>query len=122
MGLFKRNEDDTQEQERRPANPSNFVIFRLLAVGYLLWSFWQMVQSYMQEGEEKPSLTLMIVAAVILVGGAVWIAWITWRQWKRMKAEQADDDDEDEDEDEDEAEEETQEPQRIGDVAEEETE
>lgn len=121
MGLFRRNEDDTQEQEKRPVNPTNMVTFRLLAIGYLLWSLWQMVKLYQAGGEDKPSVPLMIAAVVLFFGGSVWIAWITYKQWKQLKAAQLEDDDDDDDDDED-PEEESEQIQEIGDASEGETE
>ena len=84
MGLFKNNDEETQEQTR-PANPNNMVLIRLLAVGYLMYILYQMVTAYIAGSEDAPSLGLLIAAIVIFAGGSVWIAVITYKQWKQMK-------------------------------------
>lgn len=84
MGLFKNNDEETQEQTH-PANPNNMVLIRLLAVGYLMYILYQMVTAYIAGSEDAPSLGLLIAAIVIFAGGSVWIAVITYKQWKQMK-------------------------------------
>lgn len=85
MGLFNRN---NEEEQKRPVNPNNMVLIRLLAIGYLMYCLYEMFKMYITGGEDAPALWLLIGATVLFVGGSVWIAIITWRQFKRMKAEQ----------------------------------
>ena len=85
MGLFRKNND---EQEKRPVNPNNMVLIRLLAVGYLMYCLYEMIEMYIAGGEDAPSLGLLIGAIVLFVGGSVWVGIITWRQFKRLKEEQ----------------------------------
>lgn len=87
MGLFKKNEEENQEQAR-PANPNNMVLIRVLAVGYLMYTLYQMVTAYISGSEDAPSLGLLIAAIVIFVGGSVWIGVISVKQYKQMKAAQ----------------------------------
>lgn len=88
MGLFRKNEAQTQEQETRPANPTNMVLIRVLAVGYLMYTLYNMITAYIAGGEDAPSLGLLIAAIVIFVGGSVWIGVISYKQYKQMKAAQ----------------------------------
>jgi len=81
MGLFKKNE----EQEARPVNPKNTMLIRALAVGYLLYTVYNMIRLYMEGGEDAPSLGLLIAAVVLFVGGSVWIGILSFKQWKQMK-------------------------------------
>lgn len=86
MGLFKKN---TQEEApRRPINPTNMVLIRLLAVGYVLWLLKDLVVMYIEGGEDAPSLLMLIVTAVVFLGGSGWILWTTFKQYKQIKAQQ----------------------------------
>lgn len=85
MGLFRKNEDEQQEQTR-PANPNNMLLIRALAVGYLMYILYQMVTAYITGSEDAPSLGLLIAAIVIFLGGSVWIVVISYKQYKQMKA------------------------------------
>ena len=86
MGLFRKNEE-TQQEEKRPVDPGKMVLFRLLAVGYLLYTLYQMVTSYIAGGEDAPSVGLLIAAIVIFAGGSLWIGLITYKQYKQIRAE-----------------------------------
>ena len=81
MGLFgnKNNEDQA------PRNPSNTVMFRLLAVGYVAYLCIQMVKTYTEGGPDAPSLTMLIGGIAVLGGGALFLAWLTYKEWKRNK-------------------------------------
>lgn len=81
--LFKKNE----EKEERPVNPNALLGIRALAVGYLIYSLWQIVKMYMEGGEEAPSIWLLLLAIVVLGGGAVWIAIMTFLKLKQLKEE-----------------------------------
>ena len=85
MGLFRKNED---EQEKRPVNPTNMVLIRLLAVGYLMYCLYQMANAYFTGSEDAPQLWLLLLATVVFVAGAVWVVIVTYRQFKRLKEEQ----------------------------------
>ena len=83
MGLFKKNE----EQEATPVNVNNVMLIRLLAVGYVLYTVYNMIQLYIQGGEDAPSLGLLIGTVVLFVGGSVWIGVLTYKQWKQARQE-----------------------------------
>lgn len=86
MGLFKKNSQE--EAPRRPINPTNMVLIRLLAVGYVLWLLKDLVVMYIEGGEDAPSLLMLIVTAVVFLGGSGWILWTTFKQYKQIKAQQ----------------------------------
>ena len=80
MGFFsKKNEDQA------PRNPSNTVMFRVLAIGYVAYLCIQMVKTYTAGGPDAPSLTMMIISVAVLGCGALFLAWLTYREWKIAK-------------------------------------
>lgn len=82
--LFKKNE----EKEQRPVNPTTLFGIRALAVGYLIYCLWQIIKMYMEGGEGAPSIWLLLLAIVVLGGGAVWIAIITFLKLRQLKEEE----------------------------------
>lgn len=88
MGLFnfgKKKPAEEEQTPRQPGNPTTMVMFRLLAIGYVLWILKDLVQAYLAGGEEAPSLWLLLGSIAVLGGGCVFIGIMTFRQWKRMK-------------------------------------
>ena len=82
MGFFKK---DTEEENSTPRNPSNVVMFRLLAVGYVAYLCIQMVQLYLEGGPDAPSLPLLIGGVLLLGGGAAFLAIMTYKEYKTNK-------------------------------------
>ena len=81
--LFKK-----KEKEDRPVNPNTLLGVRVLAVGYLIYCLWSIIKMYMEGGEDAPSLWLLILAIVVLGGGAVFIAVVTVQKIKQLKEEE----------------------------------
>ena len=81
MGFFSKNNNE----DSAPRNPSNIVMFRLLAVGYVAYLCIQMVKTYTEGGPDAPSLTVLICGLVLLGGGALFLAYLTYAEWKRNK-------------------------------------
>lgn len=81
--LFKK-----KEKEERPVNPNTLLGVRILAVGYLIYCLWSIIKMYMEGGEDAPSLWLLILAIVVLGGGAVFIAVVTIQKIKQLKDEE----------------------------------
>lgn len=84
MALFKKN-DPAQESDQPPRNPNNAVMFRVLAVGYVLYLCIQMIQTYTKGGPDAPSLGMLIVGVVLLGGGAAFLGVLSYLEWKRNK-------------------------------------
>ena len=59
--------------------------FRLFAIGVVLYWLAELVIDYFKGGPEAPTLTLLIVAVLVLGGGAVLVGILTWKTWKAEK-------------------------------------
>ena len=92
MALFnfgKKKQEETEEQgPKNPGNPTTMVMFRLLAIGYVIWILKDLVQAYIAGGPEAPSLALLLGAIGVLGTGCVVLGIMSYQQWKRMKAAQ----------------------------------
>lgn len=84
MKLFGSGEQKSAQEQ--PANPHFTLMIRVLAVGYLGYCLWEILKLYRAGGEDAPSLPLLIVAVVVLGGGAVWVAITSFLQWKKDQA------------------------------------
>lgn len=76
-----------KEKEKKPVNPTTLFGVRVLAVAYLGYSLWQIIRMYIEGGEQAPSLLLLILAIVVLGGGAVFIAVATILKLKQLRDE-----------------------------------
>lgn len=90
MGLFNKKKQEGAEEEtpQRQVNPTNMVLVRLLAVGYVLWILKDLVVVYVEGGEGAPKLWVLILTIVLFLAGCGWILWITFKQYKQLKARQ----------------------------------
>lgn len=84
MGFFNKKRE-SEEQNAAPRNPSNVIMFRLLAVGYVGYLCIQMIKLYVEGGPDAPSLPLLIGGVVLLGGGALFLAFITYKEYKKNK-------------------------------------
>ena len=71
---------------RTPDDLKRMLLLRALAVGVVLYWLYEIVVGFFRGGPEAPSLTLLILALVVLGGGAVLIAVLTYRFWKQQMA------------------------------------
>lgn len=81
MGFFNKNNNE----DAAPRNPSNVVMFRVLAVGYVAYLCIQMVKTYTEGGPDAPSLPMLIGGIALLGGGALFLAILTYKEWKTNK-------------------------------------
>ncbi len=81
MGFFNKN----NEENSTPRNPSNVVMFRLLAVGYVAYLCIQMIKMYVDGGPDAPSLGMLIGGVALLGGGAAFLAIMTYKEYKTNK-------------------------------------
>jgi hypothetical protein len=85
MGFFSKKQNTKTKAE--PRNPTNFMIFRLLAVGYLAYLCVDMVKLYLAGGPDAPSLPILIGILAVLGGGTIFVAIVSYKAWKKSKAE-----------------------------------
>ena len=83
MGLFNKNASN--EENQTPRNPSNVIMFRVLAVGYVVYLCVEMIKTYTAGGADAPSLPMLIGGLVLLGGGALFLAILSYREYKRSK-------------------------------------
>ena len=84
MGLFKKNTNN--EENQAPRNPSNVIMFRVLAVGYVAYLCIEMIKTYTAGGPDAPSLPMLIGGLVLLGGGALFLAVLSYKEYKAGKA------------------------------------
>ena len=84
MGLFKKNTNN--EENQAPRNPSNVIMFRVLAVGYVAYLCIEMIKTYTAGGPDAPSLPMLIGGLVLLGGGALFLAVLSYKESKAGKA------------------------------------
>ena len=87
MGFLNFGKKDEQSQQRQPGNPTTMVMFRILAIGYVLWMLKDFVMAYVNGAEDAPSLLAVIGVSVLFVGACTWLGIMTYKQWKQMKEE-----------------------------------
>ena len=89
MGLFnfgKKNPQEKEVQEQKaPGNPTTMILFRVLAIGYVLWMLKDVVKAYFAGGPDAPNGWFVLISCVVLGAGCVWIAIVSFKQWKQMK-------------------------------------
>ncbi len=89
MGLFnfgKKNPQNEEVQEQKaPGNPTTMILFRVLAIGYVIWMLKDVVKAYFAGGPDAPSGLFVLVSVLVLGAGCVWIGIMSYKQWKQMK-------------------------------------
>ena len=48
----------------------------------MLYQLYEVIRMYVEGGPEAPALWKLVLAIVVLGGGAGVIAFLTWRDWK----------------------------------------
>ena len=59
---------------------------RLMAAGVVLYWYYELILLYVQGGPEAPSLLMMILAGILMVGGAIFVGITSWQIYKKEKA------------------------------------
>ena len=63
-------------------NPKGALAFRIFAIGAILYFLADLILAYVKGGEGAPTPALILVATVILGGGAILVGILTWKAWK----------------------------------------
>lgn len=67
-------------------SPETALTIRLAGAGIVLYWYYEIVQMFLQGGEEAPSVLLLILAGIVMVGGAAVIGISAYRLYKQEKA------------------------------------
>lgn len=59
---------------------------RLMAAGVVLYWYYELVVLYVRGGPDAPSLTAMILAGILMVGGAIFVGITAWQIYKKEQA------------------------------------
>ena len=78
---------ETRTDFRKTNDASRAATFRLVAIAVVLYWLFGIVKAYFEGGPEAPSLALLIVAVVVMGGGAALVGWLTWKNWKKAREE-----------------------------------
>ena len=85
MGIFSKKQSESEP--RTPRNPNNLVMFRVLAIGYLLYLCVSIVKLYLAGGPDAPSVTALVLGLAFLGGGGIFLGILSYKEWKRGKEE-----------------------------------
>ncbi len=75
-------------QNPKVKNPTAMLFMCGIVILAVLYMLWQVVSAYLAGGEGAPSLTVVIVGALLLVGGCIFIGSMAFRLYKQSKEEQ----------------------------------
>ena len=70
-------------------NFSRVLTFRLLAIGFIVYTLADLAIGYIKGGPEAPSALLLLLSVIVLGGGAAVVGVMTYREYKRMKEKEA---------------------------------
>ena len=59
---------------------------RLMAAGIVLYWYYELVVLYVRGGPDAPSLTAVILAGILMVGGAIFVGITAWQIYKKEQA------------------------------------
>ncbi len=81
MGLFQKD----AQNEKDTRNIDTAFGFRLLAVGYILYTVYKTFSLYFEGGEETPEIWMLVLSGLLGVG-AIAFGISTYLAWKKEKA------------------------------------
>lgn len=74
-------------QNPKVKNPTAMLFMCGIVILAVLYMLWQVVSAYLQGGEGAPSLAVVIIGAILLVGGCIFIGFLAFRLYKQSKEE-----------------------------------
>lgn len=66
-------------------NPMTTLLLRLAGMGIVLYWYYESVLLYLQGGPDAPSLTFMILAGIVMIGGALAVGILSFRTYLQDK-------------------------------------
>ena len=72
-------------------NPGAMITLHMLIIAYVVYLFYTILRDYLAGGEGAPSLTVVILGGVFLLGGAVLVACLSVRLYRQAKQAQKED-------------------------------
>jgi len=80
------SENSGKQDFRKVRSAKGSLLFRVAGICVVLYWLAELVIAYVKGGPDAPDLKLLIVAAIVLGGGAALVAFLTWKVWKLEKA------------------------------------
>ena len=82
---------DEKKQEvktdfRKTGKANQALVFRLVAAALVLYWLYGIIKAYFEGGADAPSKLLVIVASLVMGGGAILVTWTALKIWKKAKA------------------------------------
>ena len=64
-------------------NPGAMITLHMLIIAYVIYLFYTILRDYLAGGENAPSLTVVILGGILLLGGAVLVACLSVRLYRQ---------------------------------------
>lgn len=77
------------KQKPKVRNPVGMVTLHIVVICYAVYLFYTILRDYLAGGENAPTLTTLIIGAVLLLGGAVLVGVMSYRLYQQTKQEKA---------------------------------
>ena len=77
---------ETTAGSKKTGNPNQILVFRSIAVVLVLYWLFGIVRDYVLGGPEAPSTLLLVLAIVLLGGGAISVFLLSLRIWLKARA------------------------------------
>jgi len=80
-------EDNNKHVDFQRAKKANSgFLFRALGVVVVLYWLYEIIRDYLRGGPDAPTLAVLIVACIVMGGGAIFVAVVSLKAWKAEKA------------------------------------
>lgn len=79
----------SEEKNDRPKvkNPIAMVCLHIIVIGYAVYMFYTILQSYLAGGAKAPGLGTVILGGILLLGGSAVVAFFSIRLFRQAMAE-----------------------------------
>lgn len=66
----------SEQEKPKVKNPPAMLLMHGIVIAIVVYMFWQILQNYLAGGPDAPSLTTLIISAVVLLGGSVYVGYL----------------------------------------------